>query len=116
MKKKKLARDIPIFIRVSQEEFDLIHERMVEAGTTNMTAFGRKMLINGYVLHVDLSPVKELVSLQRRCSNNLNQIAINVNTHGGIYPQEIKSLQNDYAALWSPLAELIKRLTEIVKM
>ena len=116
MRKKKLARDIPIFIRVSKEEHDLIQERMVEAGTTNMTAYGRKMLLNGYVLHVDLSPVKELVSLQRRCSNNLNQIAINVNTHGGIYPQEITALQRDYKALWNPLAELIKQLAEIVKI
>jgi len=72
--------------------------------------------LNGYVLHVDLSPVKELVSLQRRCSNNLNQIAVNANTYGGIYQQEIAALQRDYAALWNPLSDLIKRLAEIVKM
>ena len=114
--KSKRQRDIPLFVRVSQEENDLIHERMAEAGTSNMAAFVRKMSLNGYVLHVDLSPVKELVSLQKRCANNLNQIAINVNTHGGIYPQEITALQRDYAALWKPLADLIKRLAEIVKM
>jgi hypothetical protein len=74
------------------------------------------MTLNGYVLHVDLSPVRELVSLQRRCSNNLNQIAINANTYGGIYPQEISALQKDYAALWKPLADLIGQLGEIVKL
>jgi hypothetical protein len=68
------------------------------------------------VLHVDLSPVKELVSLQRRCSNNLNQIAVSVNTYGGIYPEEITALQKDYAALWGPLSELLGQLAEIVKM
>ena len=82
----------------------------------NMGAFMRKMALNGYVLHVDLAPVKELVSLQRRCSNNLNQIATNVNTYGGIYPQEITALQRDYAALWQPLSDLIKQLAGIVKM
>jgi hypothetical protein len=81
-----------------------------------MAAFARKMLLNGYVLHVDLAPVKELVSLQKRCSNNLNQIAIGVNTHGAIYPHEINMLQKDYAALWKPLSDLIKRLAQIVKM
>ena len=116
MKKKKRTREIRVGLHLSQAEHDLIHERMIEAGTTNMSAFIRKMALNGYVLHVDLSPVKQLVSLQRRCSNNLNQIAINVNTHGGIYPQEIKSLQHDYSALWHPLAELIKQLAEIIKM
>lgn len=81
-----------------------------------MGAFVRKMKLNGYVLHVDLSPVKELVSLQRRCANNLNQIAVSANTHGGVYPQEVTALQHDYAALWNPLSDLLKQLAEIAKM
>ena len=116
MSKPKRARDIPLYVRVSQTEYDLIQERMSEARTKNMAAFVRKMALNGYVLHVDLSPVKEIVSLQRRCSNNLNQIAVNVNTYGGIYPQELTALQRDYAALWNPLSDLIKQLADIVKM
>ncbi len=40
----------------------------------------RKMAPNGYVLHVDLGDVRELVSLQRRCANNPNQVAIHVFT------------------------------------
>ena len=75
-------------------------ERMAEAGISNMGAYMRKMALNGYVLHVDLSEIRELVSLQRRCANNLNQVALHVNTYGGIYPNEIKALQRDYADLW----------------
>lgn len=116
MKKPKRARDVPIYLMVSQIEYDLIRERMNEAGTTNMGAFIRKMALNGYILHVDLAPVKELVSLQRRCSNNLNQIAMSVNTFGGIHPQEITALQRDYTALWKPLSDLIKQLAGVVKM
>jgi len=107
---------MPVYFMVSQAEYDLIHERMTEAGTKNMGAYIRKMALNGYVLHTDLSPVKELVSLQRRCSNNLNQIAVSVNTYGGATPKEITALQRDYAALWEPLSDLIKQLAEIVKM
>ena len=114
--KPKRTHDIRVDLHISQEEYDSIQERMVEAGTANMSAFIRKMSLNGYVLHVDLSPVKELVSLQRRCSNNLNQIAVNVNAYGGIYPQELKVLQRDYAALWKPLSDLIKCLAELVKL
>jgi hypothetical protein len=116
MSKPNRTRDIPIYFMVSQSEYDLIQERMNEAGTANMGAFIRKMSLNGYVLHVDLSPVKELVSLQRRCSNNLNQIAVNANTYGGVTPQELTTLQKDYAALWNPLSDLIRQLAEIVKM
>ena len=84
---------------VTPEEQALIRERMAEAGISNMGAYIRKMALNGYVLHVDLSDIRELVSLQRRCANNLNQVAIHVNTYGGIYPDEIKALQRDYSDL-----------------
>ena len=64
-----------------------------------MGAYIRKMALNGYVLNVDLSPVKELVALQRRCANNLNQAAKNANTYGTIYPGEIAALKEDYSSL-----------------
>ena len=114
--KAKRIRDIPIYVRVTQAEYNLIQDRMIEANTTNMAAYVRKMILNGYVLHVDLSPVKELVSLQRRCSNNLNQIATNVNAYNGITPQEISTLQNDYKSLWTPLSDLLKHLAGLIKM
>ena len=115
MSKQKRTRDIPLYIRVSQAEYDQIQERMAEAGTINMTAFARKMLLNGYVIHVDLEPVKELVSLQRRCANNLNQVAIHANTYG-VYTDEISNLQKDYAALWKPLSDLLKQLAAVVEL
>lgn len=108
-------RDVPVFIWVSREERDEIQRRMEEAEVRNMSAFIRKMALNGYVLHVDLSPVRELVSLQRRCSNNLNQVAIHANSYG-VYPSEIAALKKDYAALWGPLSELLKQLSELVEL
>lgn len=113
---KKRLRPIHLHVMVSEGEQALIQERMAEAGIRNMGAYMRKMALNGYVLHVDLKPVRELVSLQRRCSNNLNQVAISANTYGGVYPEEIKSLQRDYAELWEPLSDLLKKLSAVVKL
>ena len=84
---KKRVRNVPINIWVRPDELETIQERMAEAGIRNMSAYIRKMALGGYVLHVDLSPVKELVSLQRRCANNLNQAAIHANSYGGFYPE-----------------------------
>ena len=113
--KRKRTRDIPIYVYVSQAEHEQIQARMADAGITNMSAFIRKLALTGYVLNVDLSPVRELVSLQKRCSNNLNQVAIHANTYG-VYPEEIKGLQRDYALLREPLSDLLRQLKEIVKM
>ena len=113
---KKRRRNIPLYVWLSPEELQAIKDRMEQTGIHNMSAYVRKMALNGYVLHVDLSPVRELVSLQRRCSNNLNQVAVTANTYGGIYPDDIRTLQKDYADLWGPLSELLKKLSEIVAL
>ena len=109
-------RPIHLHVMVSEAELAQIQERMAEAGITNMGAYVRKMALNGYVLHVDLGPVRELVSLQRRCSNNLNQVAIQANTYGGVYPQDIAALQKDYADLWGPLSDLLEKLSAVVEL
>ena len=100
---------------VTADEFETIKQRMTEAGTSNTGAFIRKMALNGYVLNVDLSPVRELVSLQRRCSNNINQVAIHANTYG-VYPQEIAALQKDYAELWGRVSDILKQLAEVTAL
>lgn len=112
---KKRVRSVPLNVWLHPDELEAIRERMAEAGIQNMSAYVRKMALNGFVLHVDLSDVRELVSLQRRCANNLNQVAVHANTYG-IYPAEIAALQKDYANLWEPLSELLKKLSEVVSL
>ena len=56
-------RDIPIMVRLTEQEKELILQKMQEFGTTNMEAYFRKMAIDGYVIHLDLSDVRELITL-----------------------------------------------------
>jgi len=108
-------RDIHLHVMVAADEMEIIRQRMDEAGTRNTGAFVRKMALNGFVLNVDLSPVRELVSLQRRCAANINQIAIHANTYG-VYPQEISALQKDYAALWEQVNSVLGQLTAVTAL
>jgi len=64
---------------VSEHERDLIEQKMRQTGIQNMGAFLRKMAIDGYVVNLDLSDVRELISLLRNATNNLNQIAKRAN-------------------------------------
>lgn len=112
---KKRRRSVHLHVMVTPEEQALIADRMAEVGISNMGAYMRKMALNGYVLHVDLSDIRELVALQQRCANNLNQVAVRANTYG-IYPSEIETLQKDYADLWEPLSELLKKLSAVVSL
>lgn len=99
---------------VTSEEMGQIQERMKESGISNMGAYVRKMALNGYVINVDLSPVRELVSLQRRCANNLNQVAIHANTYG-IYPDDIDGLKKDYEKLWCQVSDVLIMLSDLLE-
>ena len=115
MSAHKRKRSVHLHVMVTEDELDAIHQRMAGAGITNTGAYIRKMALNGYILNVDLAPVRELVLLQRRCSNNLNQVAIHANTYG-VYPSEIAALQKDYAELWGRVSDVLKQLTAVVEL
>ena len=69
------GRTVGLFTKVSPEEKAAIDRRMELLGTSNLRAYLRKMAVDGYVVRVDMTDVKELAALLRTCSNNLNQIA-----------------------------------------
>ena len=106
-------RNVHLHVMVTPDELAAIHERMAEAGISNAGAYVRKMALNGYILHIDLAPVKELISLQRRCSNNLNQVAVHAHTYG-VYPEEIDGLKRDYEKLWGEVSKVLRELSELV--
>ena len=102
-----------IYARVTPEEWDLIRERMREAGMTNTSAYIRKMALNGYVINVDLGDVKEVLRLLRINSNNLNQYAKRANETGGIYEADIHDLQKGHQDILTRMGEILKRLSII---
>ena len=87
----KRKRDVPVLFWVSAEELELIHQKMQQYGTENLSAYLRKMALDGYVVKLELPELKELVSLMRRSSNNLNSIFIHMSRNVIGYLLEIIS-------------------------
>ena len=102
-----------VYARVTPEEWDLIRERMREAGMTNHSAYIRRMVLNGYVINVDLGDVKEVLRLLRINSNNLNQYTKRANETGSIYEADIKDLQKGHQEILARLGEILERLSSI---
>lgn len=98
---------------VTEEEATLIHDRMAAMGVTSVGAYFRKMGIDGYFINLDLSDVRELVSLLRRCSNNLNQYAKRANETGSIYAADIEDLQIRLDEIWKDTRAILHSLSEI---
>ena len=106
-------KEIKITFRVSPSELERIRCKMAELGTHNVSAYARKMALDGLCVNLDLSDVKDLVSLLRRCSNNLNQYAKKANQTGSIYQEDIRDLQERFDEFWKIGKELLTRLSTI---
>lgn len=106
-------QDSMIYVRVTKEEWDKIHERMVDVGMRNMSAFIRKMSLDGYLIKLDLTDVKEVLRLLHINSNNLNQYAKRANETGSIYEADVKELQESHKQILKMMGEILERLSSI---
>ena len=68
-----------IYVKFKPEEMKILHDRMKEAGVHNMSAYIRKMALNGYVIIPKWPDLNRVISLHTRISNNLKQYANNTN-------------------------------------
>lgn len=109
----KRKRNIVIRFRVTPEEREMIESKMAQFGTSNMAAYLRKISIDGYVVRLDLPELREMVSLLRRSSNNLNQIAKRVNETSRIYDADIDCLKANQEKIWSAANGILTRLASI---
>jgi len=57
------AGKVAVAYQALVREVALIEEKMEQAGTLNKRAYLRKMAMDGYIVHVDMGSVKELVRL-----------------------------------------------------
>lgn len=106
-------RDQNMIIRLSSSELERIRLKMSEVEVVSLSSYIRKMALDGYCVKLDLQDVKEIVSLLRRCSNNLNQYAKRANETGSIYAEDIKDLQNRFEEIWNVAKEIMARLSTI---
>ena len=60
-----------IYVKFKPEEVEILHDRMKEAGVQNMSAYIRKMAINGYVIIPEWPDLNRVISLHSKISNNL---------------------------------------------
>lgn len=85
-----------IYIRVTPEERKRIEAKMAELGIHNMSAYIRKMSLDGLCIHLDLKDIRSLTEQIARIGNNLNQYAKRANESGNIYAGDIANLQKRF--------------------
>ena len=109
----KRNREVQLNFRVSPHELELIEAKMAQAGITNREAYLRKMAIDGYTVRLELPELKELVSLLRYSSNNLNQLTRRVHETGRVYDTDLEDILQRQEAIWSGVNEILTQLSSI---
>ena len=109
----KRKREVQLNFRVSPEELALIEQKMAQLGTKNREAYLRKMALDGYVVRLELPELKELVSLMRYSSNNLNQLARRAHETGLIYDADLEDISRWQEALWDGVHQVLTQLAKL---
>jgi len=107
---KGRKRNVQLIIRVTADEKDFINKKMEQFGTANFNAYARKMLIDGYVIHVDLTEFQTLAAEVNAIGTNINQIAKISNTTGMIFGDDIEKLKEMMNEVWQLLKSSLSGL------
>ena len=85
---------------VTEEEKRLIEEKMAQLQTKRIGAYLRKMAIDGYIIQVDTTDIKEMTRALSAIGRNINQIAKRVNAGGGTYKADMREIQERLDEIW----------------
>lgn len=106
-------RTVGLYFKVSPREKAIIESNMAEVQIQNQRAYLRKMAVNGYIIHIDMSFVKELLLLIRKSSDNINQIAHRVNATGNFYEQDLEDLQGGMKNMFISVNKIMEKVNQL---
>jgi len=110
----KRKREVQVNFRVSPQELEAIEQKMSQVGTKNREAYLRKMALDGYIVKLELPEIKELVSLMRYSSNNLNQLTRRVHESGRIYDADLEDISRRQEQLWDGIREILTQVSKLL--
>ena len=95
-------RKRPIILRcpVTAEERTLIEQKMAQLQTKRIGAYLRKMAIDGYIIQLDTTDIKQMNAALSAIGRNINQIAKRVNAGGGAYKADMREIQERLDEIW----------------
>ena len=106
-------RNIRVVFYLDENEDDLVKEKMELAVIRNREAYIRKMILDGYIVRLDLSDVRKMVQLLSNATSNINQIAKRANETRNVSGSDIKALQTHCSQLWEQAEAILRGLAKI---
>ena len=109
----KRSRDKMITFWVTEDELAKINANMKKLGTSNLSAYLRKMAITGLIVQLDIPELKQIVSLMRRTSANINQMAKHINQGDTVAVQQVDGLHEQQEEIWAGIRGVLQQLSTL---
>ena len=106
-------RDEVLILRITKSEKSRIYEKMLGMGIRSLSAYIRKMALDGYCLHLDLRELRRMAYLLQVCSNNLNQYTKAANENGQVYAADLEDLRTRLDELIAISKQILSRLADL---
>ncbi len=103
-------REVQLAFRVTEAERKLIEDKMRLFGTVNMSAYLRKMAIDGYIVKLDFPQINEMMSLLRRTNASLNQIVKRLNSMGRAYADDISEIKRRQDEIYDMVKKMLNKI------
>lgn len=82
-------------------------------GCENMSAYIRKLAIDGMIIKLDIPELKEVSSLLCYNGNNIHQIAKRLNEGRQIYAEDIKSIKEKQDRICKMMNDICFKLSNL---
>ncbi len=106
----KRLRPVQIKFFVSEYEKELIRRKMKLFGIRNMSAYLRKIAIDGRLIKVETSGLDELCRQVSGVSKNINQITKRINSTNDIYADDVIAIKQELEKIWQLLKSTLSAL------
>ena len=105
-----MNRNIIMKFRATEEEVAEIRRKAAAAGM-NVSRFLRTSAVKSQVVLYNTADIYGLRSELRRIGNNINQIAMVVNSNRAVYQSDVRELKKQFSELSEKLNEYLKPLS-----
>ena len=100
-------------IRLTEAEFEAIEKKFRNSGLKSRSEFIRTMIFQGYIVHFNEAEFSNIYKLIGNIANNINQIAVRVNSTNKIYAEDFNNIKEGLDKIWQQLNYLQSKLLRL---
>lgn len=103
-------RPVQMKFYVTEEEKNFIYKKMSLIGVKNLSAYLRKMAIDGQLVRIETTDLDEICRQISGIAKNINQIAKRINATDNIFPDDIREMKKKVEEVWQLLKSTLSAL------